>query len=291
MDQGELFQGGEPACRVVGQPDVEASDVNLKRAGTAPTLERLKANQAGDAHVLTVEDGECEGRYVLFYGDENYGGEPLFSNQYTSHFSAPSVVLDQTETGPDRDYFCVEQYLMAEKARFYTLPKVNSDEVLRHEYGLLADAIMAINPHDEHPYGMWPEAPRLEKTARPIGFGDFVAADEDPSSAMATKLLGSCVHVDHQWFGIQERVLKAGVLAKFGQNPKLADVLAATRGMIIAEGPCRNYGLGAPFDDWLDEVRSDKLTYARRALEAHPQHDDAKNILGRVLMAVREELP
>ena len=79
------------------------------------------------------------------------------------------------------------------------------------------------------------------------------------------------------WEDNRYRILKEGVLAKFSQNEGLRNQLLASGNSIIAEA--------SPYDD----IFGIKLS-AEEAVDVMPEQWPGRNLLGKALMEVREEL-
>lgn len=114
-----------------------------------------------------------------------------------------------------------------------------------------------------------------------MAFGDAaiaakILATDNPREQ---KDLGRAVsgYVDATWAAIREDVMVDGLFEKFNQNPLLKEVLLATGDTIIAEA--------SPYD----------LIWGIGYTEDHPNAWDqskwrGQNLLGKVLMRVRDEL-
>jgi ribA/ribD-fused uncharacterized protein len=90
-------------------------------------------------------------------------------------------------------------------------------------------------------------------------------------TATDAKAAGRKVALIEDWDRVRKRVMSDVVMAKFWQNPALADRLARTGGTLLVEGNTWH-------DNYWGECRCD-----RAACVAEP----ARNYLGQILMAVR----
>ena len=162
-------------------------------------------------------DGENEKQtYAFFWLDNEKYGE--FSNWFVRPF-----VID------DFKYFCVEQYMMAQKARLF---------------------------HDAENY---------TKILR-------------ANTAKGCKWLGKQVTpFDAKvWDAVKYDVVKAGNRAKYEQNPDLKEMLLSTGDSIMAEASPKDYVWGIAMD-------------AKTAAKTDPSKWPGENLLGRILMELREE--
>lgn len=99
------------------------------------------------------------------------------------------------------------------------------------------------------------------------------------SDVAEIKALGRRVagYNDHQWNGVRQIVVFEGLLAKFTQNPELAERLKATGNALLAECAVHDHiwGIGLPMHS---PARLD------------PAQWKGQNLLGYTLMLVRERL-
>lgn len=154
--------------------------------------------------------------YTFFWHDNEKYGE--FSNWYQRPF-----VID------DFRYFCVEQYMMAQKAKLF---------------------------HDAENYT------RILRANTPKG----------------CKWLGKQVKPfdGDQWNAVKYDIVKTGNRAKFQQNPDLKELLLATGNSIMAEASPKDEVWGIEMD-------------AQTAARTDPSQWPGKNLLGKILMELREE--
>jgi ribA/ribD-fused uncharacterized protein len=97
-----------------------------------------------------------------------------------------------------------------------------------------------------------------------------IARIEKPSEAKAA---GRALVLRGDWDTISKRVMLDLMLAQFGQNPHMAEKLAATAGAVLVEG-----------NTWHDQLWGD----CRCGDPCHPEcRVPGQNALGHLLMAVR----
>ena len=154
--------------------------------------------------------------YTFFWLDNEKYGE--FSNWFVRPF-----VID------DFKYFCVEQYMMAQKAKLF---------------------------HDAENYTKILRA----NTAKGC---KWLGKQVTPFDAKA-------------WDAVKYDVVKAGNRAKYEQNPDLKEMLLSTGDSIMAEASPKDYVWGIAMD-------------AKTAAKTDPAEWPGENLLGRILMELREE--
>jgi ribA/ribD-fused uncharacterized protein len=164
----------------------------------------------------SVRKVERKKSYTFFWLDNEKYGE--FSNWFVRPF-----VID------DFKYFCVEQYMMAQKAKLF---------------------------HDAENY---------TKILR-------------ANTAKGCKWLGKQVTLfdAKAWDAVKYDVVKAGNRAKYEQNPDLKEILLSTGDSIMAEASPKDYVWGIAMD-------------AKTAAKTDPAEWPGENLLGRILMELREE--
>lgn len=154
--------------------------------------------------------------FTFFWKDDEENA--VFSNWYPAR-----IVID------DFEYFCVEQYMMAQKAKLF------------HDSARYTAILRANTP------------------ARCKALGKQVT----PFDAAA-------------WDKVKYAVVKQGNHAKYGQNPELMQRLLATGDSVIAEASPKDkiWGIGLTAD---------------KASKLPPDQWPGENLLGRILMELREE--
>lgn len=166
--------------------------------------------------VIGLADTSKKAAYTFFWHDNEKYGE--FSNWYQRPF-----VID------DFRYFCVEQYMMAQKAKLF---------------------------HDAENYT------RILRANTPKG----------------CKWLGKQVKPfdGDQWNAVKYDIVKTGNRAKFQQNPDLKELLLSTGNSIMAEASPEDRVWGIEMD-------------AQTAARTDPSQWPGENLLGKILMELREE--
>ena len=159
---------------------------------------------------------ENEPSYTFFWKDQERYGE--FSNWYKRPF-----VID------DFQYFCVEQYMMAQKARLF---------------------------HDAENYT------KILRADTPEGC-KWLGKQVTPFSSEV-------------WDAAKYDIVKAGNREKYKQNPDLRELLLSTGDSILAEASPKDAVWGIAMD-------------AESAAKTNPSDWPGENLLGKILMELREE--
>ena len=164
----------------------------------------------------SVKKEESKKSYTFFWLDNEKYGE--FSNWFVRPF-----VID------DFKYFCVEQYMMAQKTKLF---------------------------HDAENYT------RILRANTAKGC-KWLGKQVTPFDAKA-------------WDAVKYDVVKAGNRAKYEQNPDLKEMLLSTGNSIMGEASPKDYVWGIAMD-------------AKTAAKTDPSEWPGENLLGRILMELREE--